>query len=117
MKLHYLNSLFLLVIILNLSTNIYGLSSSQLVPKKILKPLLPPPEALLSIGHYHGTCPDAERIISQKVAAWIKKDPTLAPSIIRLHFHDCAIRGCDASILLNHLGSERKAFESRSLRV
>ncbi|CAJ2649402.1 unnamed protein product [Trifolium pratense] len=115
MKLHYLNSLFLLVIILDLSTNIYGLSS-QLVPKKILKPLLPPPEALLSIGHYHGTCPDAEGIISQKVAAWIKKDPTLAPSIIRLHFHDCAIRGCDASILLNHLGSERKAFESRSLR-
>jgi peroxidase len=92
MKLHYLNSLFLLVIILDLSTNIYGLSSSELVPKKILKPLLPPPEALLSIGHYHGTCPDAEGIISQKVAAWIKKDPTLAPSIIRLHFHDCAIR-------------------------
>lgn len=51
-----------------------------------------PPEALLSTGHYHTTCPAAEGIVSQKVAAWVKKDPTLAPSIIRLHFHDCAIR-------------------------
>jgi len=95
MKLHYL-SLFLLVTIFELSTNVYGLSS-QFVPKKSLKPLLPPPEALLSIGHYHSTCPDAEGIISQKVFAWVKKDPTLAPSIIRLHFHDCAVR------VINHI--------------
>ncbi|KAL5159737.1 Peroxidase 7 [Glycine soja] len=84
-------------------------------PKKSFKPLLPP-EALLSIGHYHTTCPDVEGIISQKVAAWVKKDPTLAPAIIRLHFHDCAVGGCDASILLNHPGSERTALESRTLR-
>ncbi|CAL5199608.1 unnamed protein product [Lathyrus oleraceus] len=110
MKFHYL-SLFLFVFILELSTNIYGVSS----PKKSVKPLLPA-EALLSISHYHSTCPDAEGVISQKVAAWVNKDPTLAPAIIRLHFHDCAVRGCDASVLLNHKGSERTAFESRTLR-
>lgn len=100
MKLHY-HSLFLLLIILELSTNVYGLSSQGHVPKKtsLKKPLLPPPEAFLSIGHYHKTCPDAEGIISQKVAAWVKKDPTLAPAIIRLHFHDCAIR------VINHINS------------
>ncbi|KAL2971993.1 hypothetical protein AAZX31_15G230600 [Glycine max] len=94
---------------------IYGLSTQGNAPKKSFKPLLPP-EALLSIGHYHTKCPDAEGIISQKVAAWVKKDPTLAPAIIRLHFHDCAVGGCDASILLNHPGSERTALESRTLR-
>ncbi|KAK4285612.1 hypothetical protein QN277_002288 [Acacia crassicarpa] len=74
------------------------------------------PEALLSADHYHTTCPDAEAIINQKVTAWVQKDPTLAPSIIRLHFHDCAVRGCDASILLNSANSERAANESRTLR-
>ncbi|KAL2330965.1 hypothetical protein Fmac_018546 [Flemingia macrophylla] len=99
MRLHYY--LTLLLILLELST-IYGLAT--------------PPETFLAFGHYQSTCPDAEGIISQKVAAWVKKDPTLAPAIIRLHFHDCAIRGCDGSILLNHTGSERRASESRTLR-
>ena len=75
---------------------IYGLSTQGNAPKKSFKPLLPP-EALLSIGHYHTTCPDVEGIISQKVAAWVKKDPTLAPAIIRLHFHDCAV------MVINHM--------------
>ncbi|KAK7312792.1 hypothetical protein VNO77_36933 [Canavalia gladiata] len=112
MRFHYL-SLFLLLVTLEVST-IYGFSAQGNVQKKSSKPLSP--EALLSISHYHTTCPDAEGIISQKVATWVKKDPTLASAIIRLHFHDCAIRGCDGSILLNHIGSERSAFESRTLR-
>ncbi|XP_019425703.1 PREDICTED: peroxidase 7-like [Lupinus angustifolius] len=103
MKLHNF-SLFLVLIIFKLSST-FGLTDSLI-----------PAEAFLSAGHYHTTCPNAEGIISQTVAAWVKKDPTLAPSIIRLHFHDCAIRGCDASILLNHQGSERSAFNSKTLR-
>ncbi|CAL0310274.1 unnamed protein product [Lupinus luteus] len=105
MKLHYF-SLFLVLAIFNFTTT-FGLPTVD---------SLLPPEAFLSVGHYHATCPNAEGIISQTVAAWVKKDPTLAPSIIRLHFHDCAIRGCDASILLNHPGSERSAFNSKTLR-
>ncbi|ESW21149.1 hypothetical protein PHAVU_005G046000 [Phaseolus vulgaris] len=112
MRLHYL-TLFLLLVPFKLST-IYGISPQATVPNKSSKSL--PPEAFLSIDHYHTTCPHAEGIISQKVAAWVKKDPTLAPAIIRLHFHDCAVRGCDGSVLLNHLGSERSALESKTLR-
>ncbi|PRQ30301.1 putative peroxidase [Rosa chinensis] len=75
-----------------------------------------PAEALLSFSHYMKTCPQAEGIIQQKVVDWLEKDFTLAASIIRLHFHDCVVRGCDASILLNHRGSERRAFASYTLR-
>ncbi|KAL8248914.1 hypothetical protein R6Q59_005782 [Mikania micrantha] len=70
----------------------------------------------LSYSVYQNTCQDVEGIIYNKVKEWVKKDPTLAPSLIRLHFHDCAVRGCDASILLDHSGSERSANVSKSLR-
>ncbi|KAK7323979.1 hypothetical protein VNO77_27483 [Canavalia gladiata] len=75
--------------------------------KKSLKPLSP--EALLSISHYHTTCPDAESIISQKVDAWpVSVSVSVSISV--------CVKGCDESILLNHKGSERSAFESRTLR-
>ncbi|KAJ4836926.1 hypothetical protein Tsubulata_022033 [Turnera subulata] len=74
------------------------------------------PQSLLSQSYYQNSCPAAEGIIHQKMQAWFLKDSTLAASIIRLHFHDCAIRGCDASILLNYKGSERRAFASKTLR-
>ncbi|KAJ6432366.1 hypothetical protein OIU84_019582 [Salix udensis] len=74
------------------------------------------PQDFLSFSYYHKTCPAAEEIINQKMTAWFRKDYTLAASIIRLHFHDCAIRGCDASILLNHRNSERAAYASKTLR-
>nr|GEU77637.1 peroxidase 7-like [Tanacetum cinerariifolium] len=70
----------------------------------------------LSFSLYHHSCSHAEGIIYRKVRDWVKKDPTIAPSLIRLHFHDCAVRGCDASILLDHSGSERSANVSKSLR-
>ncbi|KAJ7949030.1 Peroxidase [Quillaja saponaria] len=110
MKIYY-SIPFLLIVTLQLCTSTFGSLAKPLnLPKKL------PAEAFLSFDHYHKTCPDAESIISQKVAAWVKKDPTLAPAIIRLHFHDCTVRGCDASILLNYPRSERAAYASKTLR-
>ncbi|XP_065854761.1 peroxidase 7-like [Euphorbia lathyris] len=71
---------------------------------------------VLSPSYYAKKCPEAEGIIQQKVKQWFLKDSTMAASLIRLHFHDCLVRGCDASILLNHRGSERRATESKTLR-
>ncbi|KAL2245074.1 peroxidase 7-like [Sesamum indicum] len=87
----------------------------RVLPKAKAAPVLPP-SAFLSTTYYLKSCPNLESIIHQKVNAWVQKDSTLAASIIRLHFHDCAVRGCDASILLNHPGSERSAEASRTLR-
>ncbi|XP_071920771.1 peroxidase 7-like [Coffea arabica] len=70
----------------------------------------------LSFLHYYRSCPDVEKIIHNKVKQWVAKDYTLAPALMRLHFHDCAVRGCDASVLLNHQGSERRSNVSKSLR-
>ncbi|XP_057765223.1 peroxidase 7-like [Salvia miltiorrhiza] len=75
-----------------------------------------PAAAFLSPAYYHKSCPNLESIIDQKMRAWLKRDYTMAASIIRLHFHDCAVRGCDASVLLNHPGSERAAEASKTLR-
>lgn len=46
----------------------------------------------LSMGFYDNTCPDVEDIIQQTVGAWIQNDSTLAPSLLRLLFHHCAVR-------------------------
>lgn len=46
----------------------------------------------LSYSYYHQTCPDLDAIINRKVKEWIDEDYTLAASLIRLHFHDCAVR-------------------------
>ncbi|XP_023768939.2 peroxidase 7 [Lactuca sativa] len=70
----------------------------------------------LSYSLYHESCPDLEGIIYRKVKEWVAKDPTLAPSLLRLHYHDCVVRGCDASILLDHEGSEKTSNMSKSLR-
>ncbi|XP_030524463.1 peroxidase 7-like [Rhodamnia argentea] len=70
----------------------------------------------LSFVYYQRHCPQFEAVVSRKVKEWVKKDYTLASALMRLHFHDCAVRGCDASILLNHMGSERSAEVSKTLR-
>ncbi|KAK6118541.1 hypothetical protein DH2020_047711 [Rehmannia glutinosa] len=70
----------------------------------------------LSYSYYHGSCPQLESIIHDKLTHWLKNDSTLAPALINLHFHDCIVKGCDASILLDHDGSERSAAVSKALR-
>ncbi|XXG82665.1 hypothetical protein AAC387_Pa10g0565 [Persea americana] len=59
---------------------------------EILSKHLLPEGDVLSLSYYEKSCPNVEDIIHKKVNAWIEKDYTLAASLIRLHFHDCAIR-------------------------
>ncbi|KAL1559924.1 peroxidase [Salvia divinorum] len=99
-----------IVILLSINTHVSPTAANVAVKRSL------PPAAYLSSAFYHQSCPNLESIIHQKMSAWLKRDHTMAASIIRLHFHDCAVRGCDASVLLNHPGSERAAEASKTLR-
>lgn len=49
----------------------------------------------LSFSYYAKSCHKFESIVHKKVNEWVKKDSTLAAALIRLHFHDCAVRVSD----------------------
>uniref|UniRef100_A0A803M9R8 peroxidase n=1 Tax=Chenopodium quinoa TaxID=63459 RepID=A0A803M9R8_CHEQI len=59
------------------------------------------PTSPLTVGFYYNTCPYAEATIKGVVKSAISKDPGLGAALIRMHSHDCFVRGCDASILLD----------------
>ncbi|GER29792.1 ferriprotein porphyrin-containing peroxidase [Striga asiatica] len=77
-------------------------------------------EAQLSSTFYESTCPNATTIIRNSIRGAIARERRMAASIIRLHFHDCFVQGCDASILLDEtpsIQSEKTAFPNvNSLR-
>ncbi|KAF7134312.1 hypothetical protein RHSIM_Rhsim08G0123000 [Rhododendron simsii] len=54
---------------------------------------------------YDRSCPKAKEIIKSIVAKAVAKEARMAASLLRLHFHDCFVKGCDASILLDSSGS------------
>ncbi|CAL4996326.1 unnamed protein product [Urochloa decumbens] len=78
-----------------------------------------PGAAELSMDYYAMSCPYAEYIVRNVVGQALMKDPTLAGSILRLHFHDCFVQGCDASVLLDSTDdntAEKDAPANKSLR-
>ncbi|GAB4847584.1 Peroxidase 64 [Ancistrocladus abbreviatus] len=58
----------------------------------------------LSLNYYDKTCPGAETAIKNAVKKAIANDKTVPAALLRMHFHDCFIRGCDASVLLDTVG-------------
>ncbi|KAE9464656.1 hypothetical protein C3L33_03416, partial [Rhododendron williamsianum] len=55
----------------------------------------------LQVGFYKDKCEDAELIVKEEVEKAFDKDYGIAPGLIRLHFHDSFVRGCDASICID----------------
>ncbi|XP_057951862.1 peroxidase 66 [Malania oleifera] len=58
-------------------------------------------KAALDAHYYDQTCPQAEKIIAEAVRDASAHDSKVPPRILRMFFHDCFIRGCDASVLLD----------------
>ncbi|KAM7484785.1 hypothetical protein LguiA_000794 [Lonicera macranthoides] len=72
-----------------------------------------PCNAQLSPSFYDGTCPNALSTIRTSIRQSISRERRMAASLIRLHFHDCFVQGCDASILLDDapsITSEKNAL-------
>ncbi|KAJ4850092.1 Peroxidase 66 [Turnera subulata] len=67
----------------------------------LLLALISPSKAALHAHYYDQTCPQAEKIILDSVKNASLYDPKVPARILRMFFHDCFIRGCDASILLD----------------
>ncbi|XP_027337915.1 peroxidase P7-like [Abrus precatorius] len=67
----------------------------------------------LSTKYYDYTCPNALSTIKSVVEAAVQKERRMGASLLRLHFHDCFVNGCDGSILLDStssIDSEKNAF-------
>ncbi|XP_059297114.1 peroxidase 43-like [Lycium ferocissimum] len=65
----------------------------------------------LKVGFYIKKCPNVESIVSRVVNEAAASIQNTAPVLLRLHFHDCFVQGCDGSILIDNGDSaERHAF-------
>ncbi|CAL4950597.1 unnamed protein product [Urochloa decumbens] len=51
---------------------------------------------------YDHSCPQAKEIVRSIVAQVVARETRMAASLLRLHFHDCFVQGCDASLLLDN---------------
>ncbi|URD93722.1 peroxidase [Musa troglodytarum] len=95
------------------------LSCIALFPASSQASEYPPIASGLSFDFYKSTCPKVEPLVRNFLAQLFKKDVGLAAALLRVHFHDCFVQGCDGSILLDGSAggpSEKNAPPNLTLR-
>ncbi|XP_031106520.1 peroxidase 27-like [Ipomoea triloba] len=73
----------------------------------------------LSPDFYKKQCPKVEDIVKRTTASFLSRAPSLAGPLLRMHFHDCFVRGCDGSVLINSTKgnqAEKDGFPNLTLR-
>ncbi|KAF9591036.1 hypothetical protein IFM89_001246 [Coptis chinensis] len=61
--------------------------------------------AQLSTDFYSCSCPNVFSAVRSTVKCAIARERRIGASLLRLHFHDCFVNGCDGSVLLDDRGS------------
>ncbi|KAF0897868.1 hypothetical protein E2562_001594 [Oryza meyeriana var. granulata] len=69
----------------------------------------------LAYNFYQKSCPNVDSIVRGVTWAQVAANPALPGRLLRLHFHDCFVQGCDASILLDNAQSEKTAGPNLSV--
>ncbi|KAF3438247.1 hypothetical protein FNV43_RR21008 [Rhamnella rubrinervis] len=65
---------------------------------------------------YGDTCPEAEIIVRSTMALLYSQHKNVSAGLLRLFFHDCFIRGCDASVLLDDsFGNKSHSIEREAI--
>ncbi|XP_047969943.1 peroxidase 4-like [Salvia hispanica] len=62
-------------------------------------------QAQLSTDFYKKACRKVFAAVKSVVAAAVAEEKRMGASLLRLHFHDCFVQGCDGSILLDDTSS------------
>ncbi|CAN6311671.1 unnamed protein product [Urochloa humidicola] len=68
--------------------------------------------AQLCEDYYDDSCPDAYDTVKQVLINAHNSDTRIFASLIRLHFHDCFVQGCDGSLLLDTVPGMQSEKES-----
>ncbi|CAK9314612.1 unnamed protein product [Citrullus colocynthis] len=79
----------------------------------VLSAALSHSHAQLTPNFYNKVCPKALSTIKSVVKNAIRREPRMGASLLRLHFHDCFVNGCDGSVLLDDTATfmgEKTAF-------
>ncbi|PKI44906.1 peroxidase 51-like [Punica granatum] len=63
--------------------------------------------AQLKQNYYANICPDVEKIVRNAVQKKFQQTFVAVPATLRLFFHDCFVRGCDASVLIASTSSNK----------
>ncbi|CAB4301488.1 unnamed protein product [Prunus armeniaca] len=73
--------------------------------------------AQLSTNFYSSSCPRVFSAVRSTVQSAIRNEARIGASLLRLHFHDCFVNGCDSSLLLDDTSSftgEKNAVPNRN---
>ncbi|KAL7085895.1 hypothetical protein ACP275_14G306000 [Erythranthe tilingii] len=78
---------------------------------------LPPEDKQLKRQFYKkmNTCVNVEAFVKHQVQLSWAKDKSITAKLLKLLYADCLVNGCDASILLEGPGTEKKAPQNRRL--
>ncbi|XP_034584676.1 peroxidase 1 isoform X1 [Setaria viridis] len=75
--------------------------------------------AQLDEKFYSQSCPSVEDVVRKEMVRALSAAPSLAGPLLRMHFHDCFVRGCDGSVLLDSTANntaEKDAKPNLTLR-